>query len=125
MSHKQQQQQQQKQQGQQNQQQQNQQSQQSQQQLSAQEILNDALTNEKHLTNLYNTAANEATNDSLRQDMLNILMDEHNMEASIFNTMQQRGMYNTKQASSQEITQAQQKYATKQQQQQQSQNQMF
>ncbi|WP_350342631.1 spore coat protein [Proteinivorax tanatarense] len=112
---------------QQNQQQSQQQNQQSNsgQQLSAQEILNDALTNEKHLTGLYNTAANEASNASLRQDMLNILMDEHNMEASIFNTMQQRGMYDVKQASSQEITQAQQKYATKQQQQQKTQNQMF
>lgn len=87
------------------------------QNLTAQDILHDCLSCEKHLTHLYNDGANEATNPQLRQDMLNILMDEHNLEASIYNVMQQRGMYQVQPADTQSIAQAQQKYTNPQQQQ--------
>ncbi len=88
---------------------------QNQQSLSPKDILHDCISCEKHLTHLYNDGANETVNAQLRQDMLNILMDEHNIEGSLFDFMQQRGMYQVKQANPQDITQAQQNYTNPQQ----------
>lgn len=77
---------------------------------SASEILEEAISTEKHLTALYNNAANEAKGDKVRQDFLNILMDEHQLKQDIFSVMLRRGLYQPQQAEAQDIASTQQKF---------------
>ncbi|MGI6357242.1 MAG: spore coat protein [Bacillota bacterium] len=79
--------------------------------LSDEVILKDALTCQKDLTNSYNIAANEtAGNNGLRSDMLNILMQEHELQSAMFNAAAQKGWYQTEQAEQKQIDKALQKY---------------
>lgn len=43
------------------------------------EILDDILSSQKHITDIYNTFSNECVNQQLQSDMLKILGEEHNM----------------------------------------------
>lgn len=61
--------------------------------LSDQEIMTDVLSTQKHITGIYNTFSNECVSEALRNDMLTILREEHNMQASVFSEMQKRGWY--------------------------------
>lgn len=78
------------------------------------EILQDCLISQKHLTDSYNTYAGECVNEQLRTAMLNILDDEHKIQADIFCDMQSNGWYQVEQAEQQKIQQAKQKYAAQQ-----------
>lgn len=77
---------------------------------SASEILEETISTEKHLTTLYNYAANEAKGDKVRQDFLNILMDEHQLKNDVFSVMLRRGLYQPQQAETQDIARTQQKF---------------
>ena len=44
------------------------------------EILDDILSSQKHITDIYNTFSNECVNQQLQSDMLKILGEEHNMQ---------------------------------------------
>ncbi len=76
------------------------------------EILGDALSTQKHCTDNYNTFSNECVNEDLRQTMLDILNEEHNMQQDVFNTMHDKGYYPTPEADQQKIEQAKQKFAS-------------
>ena len=78
--------------------------------LTEQQILQDSLVTQKQTTNAYNVFAGECVSDQLRTTMLNILNDEHTIQADIFNDMQQRGWYTVESAPQQKITQTKQKY---------------
>ncbi len=78
--------------------------------LSDQEIMTDVLFNHKQITEIYNTFANECTDDAIRTDMLTILREEHNMQASVFSEMQKRGWYAPVQAEQTAVNQANAKY---------------
>ena len=58
------------------------------------EIMDDILSSQKHITDVYNTFSNECVNQQLQTDMLNILKEEHIIQFSVFNEMQKRGWYN-------------------------------
>ena len=77
-----------------------------------QQILQDSLISEKHMTDSYNLYAGECVNEQLRSTMLNILNDVHSIQAKIFSTMQQNGWYQVEQAEQQKIQQARQKFQT-------------
>lgn len=77
-------------------------------------ILDDCLSTQKFLANTQNTYANEAASTELRTDILNILNEEHQLQAQLFQAASQRGWYNPKRASDQEIAQAQSKYSQQQ-----------
>lgn len=77
---------------------------------SAASILKETMAWEKHLTTIYNSAANEANSDKIRTDFLNLLMDEHQLEKDIFSVMMRRGLLQPQQADTEEIAQAHQKY---------------
>ena len=78
--------------------------------LSEKEILQDSLISQKLMTDSYNTFAGECINPQLRNVMLNILDDEHKIQADIFTCIQSKGWYQVEQADQQKIQQAKQKF---------------
>ena len=69
------------------------------------EILQDTLMSQKHITDAYNTFAGECVSAQLRSTMLNILNDEHKIQADIFSSMQSKGWYKTENATKAKIQQ--------------------
>ena len=78
--------------------------------LTEKEILQDCLASQKHAAASYNTFAGECVNEQLRTTMLNILDEEHKMQANIFSAMQSNGWYQVEPADQQKIQQARQKF---------------
>ena len=74
------------------------------------EMLEDVLTSQKQITGLYNTYANECATTASRDEMMNILHDEHDIQADIFMEMQKRGWYPTPMAEEQTIQSTKQKF---------------
>jgi spore coat protein CotF len=80
--------------------------------LSEKEILQDCLISQKQLTDSYNTYAGECVNEQLRGAFLNILDDEHRIQADIFCNLQTNGWYQVEPADQQKIQKARQKFST-------------
>jgi spore coat protein CotF len=78
----------------------------------ANNILEDAISCQKHLTNLYNSACVEASTPVIRDDFLNILMDSHQLHQDLFAVMERRGLYMPQGATPQDVTQAWQKFSS-------------
>ncbi len=76
------------------------------------EMLHDSLSSQKEITGIYNTFTNECVSTALRNEMLNILHDEHSIQADIFTEMQKRGWYPTEMAEEQKIQSAKQKFTS-------------
>lgn len=69
-------------------------------------IFKEALSCQKHLTKLYNSAALETSNDKIRQDFLSILDEEHQLHRDLFLIMQRRGLYSPQPADTKELDRA-------------------
>ena len=78
------------------------------------DILTDALSSQKFITENYNTWANECAAPGLKSTFMNILEEEHNIQHEVFCEMQSKGWYQTPQAEQQKIDQAKQKYTANQ-----------
>ncbi len=74
------------------------------------EIMDDSLDSQKLISSSYNTYANECATPNLRDEFLNILQDEHQIQAEIFNEMQKRGWYQLQPADQQQVAQVKQKF---------------
>lgn len=74
------------------------------------ELLDDVLSAQKHITDIYNTYANECATAGIRDDMLCLLREEHDIQADIYNEMSSRGWYKVQPAEQQKIDQAKQKF---------------
>ena len=70
------------------------------------DVMDDLLTSLKKLTSDYNTFASEVAHNNLKQDVMNILREEHEAESMLFEEMNSRGWYTTKTASPQDIKKA-------------------
>lgn len=68
-------------------------------------IITNALTTQKHLTAMYNTAAGECAHNQLRCTMMDLWKDEHEIQNDLFTDMNSRGWYPVQQAQQQEINQ--------------------
>ena len=75
------------------------------------EILADLLSSQKFIATNYNTYAGECVNAALRDEFLCILKEEHGVQSELFNEMNSRGWYPTKQAPQNEITTVLNKFA--------------
>ncbi len=75
------------------------------------ELLNDFIMSQKQMTASYNTFAGECVNAQLKNTFLNILDEEHKIQADIFSDMQAKGWYQTEPADQQKIMQTRQKLA--------------
>lgn len=80
--------------------------------LTEKDILQDCLSSQKYVTDSYNTFAGECVNEQLRSAFLNILDDEHRIQADIFCDMSAKGWYQPAPADQQKIQQAKQKFST-------------
>jgi len=79
--------------------------------MTEKDILQDCISNQKYVTNNYNTFAGECVNEQLRSAFLNILDDEHRIQADIFNDMSSNGWYQTTPADQQQLQQVKQKFS--------------
>ncbi len=79
--------------------------------LTEKEILQDCLSSQKFTTSSLNTWAGECVCEQLRSAFLNILDDEHRIQADIFNDMSSKGWYPTQPADQQQLQQVKQKFS--------------
>lgn len=79
--------------------------------LTEEEMLKDSLMSQKQMTDSYNIFTGECANEQLRGAFLNILEDEHRIQADIFCCLQTNGWYQTEPADMQKIEQTKQKYS--------------
>ncbi len=79
-------------------------------QLGDQDILMDILSSQKFVTENYNTYTNECANPNVRDEFLNILREEHMIQADVFTEMQKRGWYPLQAADQQQVNQTRQKF---------------
>ena len=81
-----------------------------QQQYDDRQMLNDALYSQKQVTGNYNTFANECTGQELRELMLSILNEEHQIQADVFDEMSKRGWTSPQNAQPEQIQKAKAKF---------------
>ena len=81
--------------------------------MNEKEILQDCLSSQKQATSNYNTFAGECANEQLRNAILNILDDEHRIQADIFTDMSSNGWYPVQPADQQRLQQIRQQFNTK------------
>ena len=74
------------------------------------EVFDDVLTSQKFITETYNTYANECATPDIRDEFMNILNEEHQIQAEIYDEMTKRGWYKTEPAEQQKINQAKTKF---------------
>jgi spore coat protein CotF len=74
------------------------------------DLMNDSLASQKLISDNYNTFANECATPNLRDEFMNILKDEHQIQAELFAEMQKRGWYQIKPADQNLVMQAKQKF---------------
>lgn len=86
-------------------------------QLSDRDILQVCLNEAKHMASSLNIYIQEAANEQLRKDYMTVLGDVFGQEKQLYDYMQQKGYYNVKNASPQDISQAQSKFGGQSQQQ--------
>lgn len=80
--------------------------------LTEKEILADCLSSQKQISSSYNTFAGECVNEQLRNTFLNILDDEHRIQADIFSDMTSNGWYKIQPADKQQLQEARQQFNT-------------
>ena len=74
------------------------------------DMLGDALSAQKQITDAYNTCANECATPAVRDELLKLLREEHAIQAGVFTEMQKRGWYPTEQAPQQKIDQTKEQF---------------
>lgn len=79
-------------------------------QLSEQNVLQIALNDSKFMAASLNNYILEASDDQLRRDYMTVLGDVYSQQKQIFDIMEQKGYYQTKQATAQAINQAKQSF---------------
>ena len=85
-------------------------------QMQEKEIFEDALTSQKAVTSAYNNFTNECATPNIRNEFLNILTEEHQIQAEVFDEMKKRGWYPTPAADQQKVQQAKMKFQNQSQQ---------
>lgn len=78
--------------------------------FSEKEILRDGLETAKHSTEHYNTFSNECNHENVRNSMLHILADEHDIQDDIFHMTSAKGYYPTPAAEEKKVLEAKQKF---------------
>lgn len=78
--------------------------------LPEKELMTDVLSSQKFVTDSYNTFTNECATPNVRNEFMQILQEEHQIQAEVFDAMKTRGWYQAPAADQQKIQQAKQKY---------------
>lgn len=77
------------------------------------EMLMDALSSQKMMTESYNQFANECASSMLLNEFLNLLSEEHQIQHDVFTELQKRGWYQLQDAPSEKIEQVKKNLASK------------
>ena len=78
--------------------------------MTEREMMEDGLNSQKQMSSSYNTYASECTGKQLRSAFLNILAEEQDIGAQIFEEMSARGWYQTQDAGQSEISKTKEKF---------------
>lgn len=78
--------------------------------FSEKEILRDGLETAKHSTEHYNTFSNECKHENVRNSMLHILAEEHDIQDDIFHMTSAKGYYPTPAAEEKKVLETKQKF---------------
>ena len=76
--------------------------------MTEKEMMTDILNSQKQMTGMYNTFVNECSAPAVRHEFMNLLNEEHQIQADVFSEMQKRGWYPVENAEQQKIEQAKQ-----------------
>ena len=68
------------------------------------EVFDDVLTSQKFITETYNTYANECATPDIRDEFMNILNEEHQIQADVFDEMKKRGCIRRRRHSSRKFS---------------------
>ncbi len=82
--------------------------------ITEKDMMYDVLSSQKFITDTYNTFTNECASANTRDEFMKLLQEEHQIQADVFDTMKQRGWYQTSNAEQQKIQQAKQKFQSAQ-----------
>lgn len=74
------------------------------------EILGDALSTQKATTELFNKVSNECVHEDIRETLLDILEEEHEIQQDVFIMMHEQGLYPTPAADEKKVQQLKQQY---------------
>ena len=74
------------------------------------EILGDALSTQKATTELFNKVSNECVHEDIRETLLDILEEEHEIQQDVFLMMHEQGLYPTPAADEKKVQQLKQQY---------------
>lgn len=80
-------------------------------QMNDRDYLNDILATEKYLTDSFNVAAWEASNDALHQDVMTVLTECHQAARDAYNLMFQYGWYKLEAEEQQKLNQSYQQFS--------------
>ncbi len=78
--------------------------------LPEKELMTDVLSSQKFVTDSYNTYTNECATPNVRNEFMQILQEEHQIQAEVFDALKNRGWYQTPAADQQKVQQTKQKY---------------
>jgi len=81
-------------------------------QMNDRDFTNDLLATEKYLTTAYSTALNEASHQTLYQDLLTIFTETQQAQRDLYNFMFQNGWYTLEAADTQKLQQSYQKFSS-------------
>lgn len=78
--------------------------------MNDQDMMTDALSSQKFMTESYNAFANECSSVAVKTEFMNILNEEHQIQHEVFAEMQKRGWYAPEAADQNKVNQTKQKY---------------
>lgn len=78
--------------------------------LTDQEMLEDLLSAQKMITGSYNSFACECAGDGLKNEMVALLGEEHQIQHELFAEMEKRGWYQPEPAEHQKISRARERF---------------
>ncbi len=80
-------------------------------QMTDRDFINDCLSTEKYMTGAYSIAMNEASHETLYQDLNQIFNETQNCQRQLFNLMFKKGWYSFEAADAQKLDQTYQQFS--------------
>lgn len=80
-------------------------------QMNERDFVNDQLATEKYMTSSYNIALNEASNQTLYQELATIFKETQDCQRNLYNLMFKNGWYSLEQEQTNKLDQAYQQFS--------------
>ncbi|MFG6116975.1 spore coat protein [Halobacillus sp. MO56] len=79
--------------------------------MNERDFVNDQLATEKYMTDAYNVALNEASNQNLYNDLATIFKETQDCQRDMYNLMFKKGWYSLEAADQQKLQQSYQQFS--------------